>query len=107
VDYGVEAGKQYDDNVRRFVRTGGVEPAAEEARRSVEGPEAPALHEAEVESARRGAMPGDPEWVGRVRAAAHHAVDRLLSSIVHAEEWLKAHSAKSSYQGDGRPDVRR
>jgi hypothetical protein len=105
--YGVEAGKHYDDNVRQFVKAGRVEPAAQEARRSIEGPDGPRLHEAEVVSARHGAFPGDPPWMGRVREAAHHAVDRVLSSIAHAEEWIKAHAPKASYHGDGRPESRR
>lgn len=105
--YGLDAGREYDDNVRQFVQSGRVEPAAQEARRAVEGPEGPRLHEAEVDTARRGTVPGDPPWMGRVREAAHHAVDRVLSSIAHAEEWLKAHSVKGSYQGDGRPEHRR
>jgi hypothetical protein len=105
--YGIKAGREYDDSVRQFVKSGGVEPAAQAARRAVEGPEGPELHEAEVETARHGAMPGDPPWMAHVRELAHHAIDRVLTTVVHAEEWLKAHSVKASYHGDGRPDARR
>jgi hypothetical protein len=101
--YGVSAGRDYDDEVRRFIREGRVEPAAATARRSVDGPDGQALHDAEMEAARRGAMPGDPPWLARVRAAAHHAVDRVLSSVVRAEDWWKAHEPKARYDGDGRP----
>ena len=106
-DYGVGAGRDYDDNVRDFVTGGRVEKAADEARRSVEGPDGRALFDAERDARREGAMPGDPPWMGRVREAAHHAVDRVLSSFVRAERWVEAHSMKSSYDGDGRPDDRR
>jgi hypothetical protein len=95
-DYGVGAGTRYDDNVRQFVAGGRVDPAAQDAKRSIEGPDGPALHEAEVTSARHGAMPGDPPWMAKVREVAHVAIDRLLTSVVHAEEWLKAQSARQA-----------
>ncbi len=97
--YGISAGRDYDDDVRQFIRAGRVEPAAATARRSVDGPDGPALHAAEVEAARHGAMPGDPAWVARARAAAHHAVDVVMSSIARAKDWwdTHGHTPKSGY----------
>ncbi len=92
-DYGVEAGAKYDDDVRRFVAGGQVEPAAEAARRAIEGPEGPALHQAEVTTARHGAMPGDPLWVTKLRDAAHQAIDRMLSGVVRVQQWVKSETA--------------
>ena len=97
--YGISAGRDYDDDVRQFIRSGSVEPAAATARRSVDGPDSQALHDAEVEAARRGAMPGDPQWIARARAAAHHAIDVVMSSIARANDWWSAHGhmPKSGY----------
>jgi hypothetical protein len=43
------ADRKYREDVRRHVESGAVEPAAEEAREALEGPEAEELHRAEEE----------------------------------------------------------
>jgi len=90
-DYGAAAGRRYDHDVRRFVAGGQVDAAAHAARRAVEGPDGPALHDAEIATARHGAMPGDPPWVAKVRAAAHLGVDRALSGLVYVKDWIASH----------------
>jgi hypothetical protein len=43
------ADRKYREDVRRHVESGAVEPAAEEARETLDGPEAEELHRAEEE----------------------------------------------------------
>jgi hypothetical protein len=55
-----EAAKQYNDDTRAFAESGKVKPAAEDARRAVEGKEAEELKRAEAEG-RRHSHGEDPQ----------------------------------------------
>jgi hypothetical protein len=55
-----EAAKQYNDDTRAFAESGKVRPAAEDAKRALQGEEAEALKRAEAEG-RRHSHGEDPQ----------------------------------------------
>jgi len=55
-----EAAKRYDDETRGFAESVGAPPAADDAKRAMEGPVAEALKRADAEGKRRG-HGGDPQ----------------------------------------------
>ena len=52
-----DAARRFDEEERRFVKTGQVEQKAKEAEEALDGPEGEALERARKETGERGAMP--------------------------------------------------
>jgi hypothetical protein len=52
-----DAGRRFDEEERRFVKSGQVEPKAKEAEEALDGPEGEELERARKETGERGATP--------------------------------------------------